>query len=201
MDDLSLVSELLLLLEQGGFVMPFLVVGLLGLWYGLGWRFLTLRRGDRRSVVALVALAEDDKLAPVGLLPHAVVAAVQASRRAGHPRARAEVALGPTRSALSQHRALVRVVVLLAPLAGLLGTVGGMIETFDSLAAMALFTQGGGIAGGIAEALVSTQMGLAVAVPGVILGRLLDRAEDQLQDELSQVVELCWSAEIHREAA
>ena len=36
--------------RQGGFVMPFLVAGLLALWYGLGWRMLTLRRGDRRPL-------------------------------------------------------------------------------------------------------------------------------------------------------
>jgi biopolymer transport protein ExbB len=71
---------------------------------------------------------------------------------------------------------MIRSIVVCAPLLGLLGTVSGMIETFDSMAEGALHTHGGGIAAGIAEALVSTELGLVVAVPGLLLGRLLDRA-------------------------
>ena len=62
---------------------------------------------------------------------------------------------------------------MVAPLAGLLGTVAGMIETFDSLGSMSLFSQSGGVAGGISQALISTQMGLAVAIPGLLAGRIL----------------------------
>ena len=79
--------------------------------------------------------------------------------------------------------------VAVAPLAGLLGTVTGMIETFRSLGEMELFTQGGGIAGGIGEALLTTQMGLAVAVPGIVLGRLLDRRQATLEDQLDRMVD------------
>ena len=77
--------------------------------------------------------------------------------------------------------------MVLAPLAGLLGTVTGMMETFDSLATMALFTQSGGVAGGISQALISTQMGLAVAIPGVIAGRLIDRKQSNLTTELEEL--------------
>jgi biopolymer transport protein ExbB len=61
-----------------------------------------------------------------------------------------------------------------------------MIETFDSLAEMSLFSQSGGIAGGISEALFTTQMGLIVAVPGVLLGRILDRRAERLAEEIEQ---------------
>ncbi len=87
--------------------------------------------------------------------------------------------------------------MVLAPLAGLLGTVTGMIETFRSLADMALFTQGGGIAGGIAEALLTTQMGLAVSVPGLVVGRALDRRESALQADLDLITELVCSRPLH----
>ncbi|MEE2836257.1 MAG: MotA/TolQ/ExbB proton channel family protein [Myxococcota bacterium] len=70
-----------------------------------------------------------------------------------------------------------------APLLGLLGTVTGMIETFDSLGEMAMHTQGGGIAGGISEALLSTQLGLCVAIPGLTLDRLLLRVEARFMRE------------------
>ena len=190
MGDLSPIATLADVMRQGGFVAPWLVIGLFALWYGLGWRALTLRRGTRKSVRALIVDAQDGILKPTGVLPTAVLIALRAAAEPGHRRGLVESALGEVRAVLGRHRTLVQTIVILAPLAGLLGTVTGMIETFDSLAEMALFTQSGGVAGGIAEALVSTQLGLAVAVPGVILGKLLDRAEDRLNDELDEFVEL-----------
>ena len=62
-----------------------------------------------------------------------------------------------------------------------------MIETFDSLGDMTLFSQSGGIAGGISQALFSTQMGLCVAIPGVVVGRLLDRRQHRFEEELDQI--------------
>ena len=58
--------------------------------------------------------------------------------------------------------------VSVAPLLGLLGTVLGMIKTFNGLSA------GGNsamdvIASGISEALVTTEMGLLIAIPGYVL--------------------------------
>lgn len=79
-----------------------------------------------------------------------------------------------------QYQPLINVLTAAAPLLGLLGTVIGMIETFDSLADMALFTQGGGIAAGISQALLTTQMGLMIAIPGLMAGRFLQRYEDKL---------------------
>lgn len=88
------------------------------------------------------------------------------------------------RSSLGRGRVLISAVVTVAPLLGLLGTVDGMIETFDSLGEMSLFSgRSGGVAGGIGRALVSTQIGLLVAVPGLLLGRMLNRREDFLAAE------------------
>jgi biopolymer transport protein ExbB len=55
-----------------------------------------------------------------------------------------------------------------APLLGLLGTVTGMIETFQSIT---LFGTGDPklMSGGISQALVTTELGLAVAIPMVLL--------------------------------
>jgi biopolymer transport protein ExbB len=88
---------------------------------------------------------------------------------------------------IGKYRSLVNGIVVAAPLLGLLGTVSGMVETFDSLAEMALFSQTGGIAGGISEALFSTQMGLAVAIPGMIAGRMLTRRQAKITLELAQI--------------
>ena len=69
-------------------------------------------------------------------------------------------------SHLNRFGSMILVIAAVAPLLGLLGTVGGMIETFSSIGQMALFAQSGGLAGGISEALLTTQMGLAAAIPG-----------------------------------
>lgn len=93
---------------------------------------------------------------------------------------------------------LIRVIVLIAPLLGLLGTVTGMIETFQSLSTMTLHSQSGGIAGGIAEALFTTQMGLTVAVPGLLANSFLNRKQHQIEQDLTQVKDLlCHNIEFN----
>ena len=70
-------------------------------------------------------------------------------------------------------------IVTIAPLLGLLGTVIGMIETFDSLQSQSMYTQSGGIAAGISQALITTEMGLLVAIPGLFVGRALNKKIDR----------------------
>lgn len=94
------------------------------------------------------------------------------------------------RNEMNHYRALVRSLVMVAPLLGLLGTVDGMIETFNSLGDMALFTQSGGIAGGISRALFTTQMGLAISIPGLLLGRIIDRRQFNINREIDQIKDL-----------
>ncbi len=64
------------------------------------------------------------------------------------------------------------VLAAVSPLLGLLGTVTGMISTFD------IITEFGTgdprmLSGGISEALVTTQLGLIVAIPLLLVGNLL----------------------------
>ncbi|MFT5684032.1 MAG: biopolymer transport protein ExbB [Myxococcota bacterium] len=69
------------------------------------------------------------------------------------------------------------IVAAVAPLLGLLGTVTGMIATFE------IITEFGTgdprmLSGGISEALITTQMGLIVAIPAVLLGNTLKGQAD-----------------------
>ena len=72
-----------------------------------------------------------------------------------------------------------------APLMGLLGTVSGMITTFDVIS---VFGTGNAraMAAGISEALITTQAGLVVAVPGLILGALLHRRAEQIKERMQR---------------
>jgi biopolymer transport protein ExbB len=63
---------------------------------------------------------------------------------------------------------LIKVISVVAPLMGLLGTVTGMIKTFQ---AITLYGTGDPklMAGGISQALVTTVLGLTVAIPTTLL--------------------------------
>lgn len=186
------MAEVLDILDKGGFVAPPLVLGALVLWWAIGWRWFTLRDAGHPTAVAALAAARTGKAR--GLLGEAAAHALDALGRP-HQRAHLEGVIAPVRAELGRHATLIRTVVVLAPLAGLLGTVTGMIETFESLADMALFSRSGGIAGGISEALFSTQMGLVVSVPGLVLGRMLDARQHRLEDQLDELLELVAAEE------
>jgi biopolymer transport protein ExbB len=82
-----------------------------------------------------------------------------------------EIVLRET-SKLEAYLWVVKTVSVVAPLLGLLGTVTGMIQTFQ---AITLFGAGDPkmMAGGISEALVTTMLGLTTAIPLVLLYDLL----------------------------
>lgn len=69
---------------------------------------------------------------------------------------------------------VIAVTAATAPLLGLLGTVSGMIRTFNLIT---LFGSGDPkpLAGGISEALITTLFGLVVAIPALILHAFLSR--------------------------
>ncbi|MDY6973831.1 MAG: MotA/TolQ/ExbB proton channel family protein [Thermodesulfobacteriota bacterium] len=60
----------------------------------------------------------------------------------------------------------------LTPLMGLLGTVSGMIKTFDAISAQGIGNPAP-LAGGIAEALITTAAGLCIAIPSLVCYRFL----------------------------
>ncbi len=88
---------------------------------------------------------------------------------------------------LEQGLALIKLLAATAPLLGLLGTVTGMIATFQSIS---LFGTGDPklMASGISQALVTTMLGLCVAIPLLFLHSLVasrSRILVQILDEQS----------------
>lgn len=73
----------------------------------------------------------------------------------------------------------------IAPLLGLLGTVGGMIKTFNVIAE---FGTGNAkaLAGGISEALLTTQTGLVIAVPGLFMATFLVRRSNGVLERMQR---------------
>jgi len=92
---------------------------------------------------------------------------------------RASEALLEQMPLLERSTALLGVLVTVAPLLGLLGTVTGMISTFDVIT-----THGTGnprlLSQGISEALITTELGLAVAIPLLLAKSFFVRWADRL---------------------
>jgi biopolymer transport protein ExbB len=70
--------------------------------------------------------------------------------------------------AMDKHLWVLDTAVTLNPLMGLLGTIFGMIKTFDVLGGDGLGAGAKAVTGGIGEALVATGIGLFIAIVGLI---------------------------------
>ncbi len=99
--------------------------------------------------------------------------------------ARLEEAILEQTPRLERSLALLGIFAAVAPLLGLLGTVVGMIDTFQSIT---LFGAGDPrvMSDGISQALVTTQLGLSVAIPIVLLHSLLSSKSGRLLHTLEE---------------
>ncbi|MEA2109836.1 MAG: MotA/TolQ/ExbB proton channel family protein [Pseudomonadota bacterium] len=88
-------------------------------------------------------------------------------------------------SRLSRNINVIYVLASIAPLLGLLGTVGGMISTFD---AIAMYGTGNAraMAQGISAALITTQSGLFVSIPGLFMASFLHRRIGRIAQQLDE---------------
>lgn len=186
--------------EAGGWVMPPLLLATVVLWYAIGYRVGALKRGTPRGARTLIyRMAAGKESAGDGVLLRAARKGMELRTHGYQPlRPYLDDAFFDEERALRKLNTLVLTTVLVAPLLGLLGTVIGMIETFDSLGDMSLFSQSGGIAGGISQALFTTQMGLAVAIPGLIVNGALNRKAQEMQLELAQMKDFLCTADALR---
>lgn len=156
-------------LRQGGWIMLPLGAVSVTMWTLIidRWRAFESLKGDRLS----------------GLL-------VRDFRQleSGHPQLDADIlrqcslTLG---RGLDHRLALIAVLAAIAPLLGLLGTVLGMIETFNVIS---VFGTGNAraMAGGISVALITTQAGLLVAIPGLIMSNRLGQKATGLRTALEE---------------
>jgi biopolymer transport protein ExbB len=90
---------------------------------------------------------------------------------------------------LTRSLATIAVLAAVAPLMGLLGTVLGMIQTFDVIS---VFGTGNAkaMASGISVALVTTQTGLLIAIPGLFLSGILNRRSLRMSTQMDADVNI-----------
>lgn len=95
-------------------------------------------------------------------------------------------------------------IAAISPLLGLLGTVVGMIKTFNAITSVGVGNPAA-LAGGIAEALITTAAGLCVAIPALIAYRYLrgkvDELVIQMEKEAIKLVQAMEGRRIHEDLA
>ncbi len=102
-------------------------------------------------------------------------------------------------AAIDRRLLVLNTLVAAAPLAGLLGTVMGMLAMFSGL------SQGKGAAGmqrvaaGMQEALITTQTGLTIALPGLFVALVIKSRRDRIRGALVRLESLILSTKFHRE--
>ncbi len=168
--------------QQGGYVgYTIIAMGLVGLVIAL-WRLLVLHR-IRRGVRLQLGREQVDTGNPLGR----ILAAYDANRDSGLDALslKLDEAILRETPVLERYQGIIKVFAALAPLLGLLGTVVGMILTFQQLT---LFGTGDPklMAGGISQALMTTVLGLIVAIPLVLLHSLVASTSRGLGEVLEE---------------
>jgi len=176
-------------IDQGG-VIGYLIIaiGILGVLLA-SWRFVDLTAESRRMRKQLQDLANP-------LMDNALGRILLSCKQEDELDIEAlELKMGESVlrevPRINRHLPLLKIIAAVAPLMGLLGTVTGMIITFQ---AITLFGAGDPrlMAGGISQALITTVLGLSVAIPTLLLHNVVhSRARamtDILQHEAIAVV-------------
>ena len=82
---------------------------------------------------------------------------------------------------------IIDLIVTIAPLVGLLGTVLGMIEAFQALQDSGAQADPSALAGGIWEALLTTAAGMGIAIPASILLSWYDSVVENVQADIENL--------------
>ena len=105
---------------------------------------------------------------------------------------RARVFLQP----LHDHLPTIEIIYYVAPLLGLLGTVTGIIATFQALETTGGANDAAKLAGGIWEALLCTGVGLSMAIPFAILHSLLETRLSHIVAGIEDIIARVFTTEL-----
>lgn len=162
------------LMDRGGPVMwPLLALSVLAvmLSFERAWFYIQLNSGGRLGRVRRMAsaLRQQDRVAAKSLAEadqsvygRVVLAMVEDS--SGNTEAAAAEAIDHERRLLERYMTTLSTIITAAPMLGILGTVLGIISSFEILGSDPTATDPSKVSLGIAEALITTATGLVVAL-------------------------------------
>ncbi len=183
--------------ERGGPLMyPILFCSVIG-WAIFLERVRTFRKirlGMQPLVIEVERLVNKEQTAeamercresgsPLAKILSAALGQAGASRR--HIKTIAEEVGDRESVALQRYLGLLGTIANISPLLGLLGTVLGMIDAFNVIAAQGTGTPAT-LGGGISEALITTAAGLSVAVPMILAHRYLSSRAEKLTLDMEE---------------
>lgn len=157
-----------------------------------------VRSGAAQRQEALVRWANDDKDAAIAMLAGGRAPADRVAHYALKstlnrlPRKPLEAELMRRGNSeveqMNRHIRILELVAMIAPLLGLLGTVTGMIQSFQELELAQGAANASVLAGGIWQALLTTAAGLVVAIPAAIGATLLSARIESAAHEIETAV-------------
>lgn len=185
------------LLALGPFLYPLGLCSIIVVWFSIE-RLVALRRGrviPRPFVKRFFEHLEQGKVDAKGAIKvceenNSPIAAIFASglKKWGKPSVEVEQAIidGGERQLgqLRKHLRVLNGAATVAPLLGLLGTVVGMIDSFNSIATKQAMGKSEELAAGIGLALLTTAVGLMIAIPALIMYMYLSGRVDGLVMEM-----------------
>lgn len=187
---MEVIRTTFLYLRQGGWIMIPLAIASIVLWTLMLERLAylrTLRRQDLTIDDAMRAVRGGaSSVEGEGLRARLVRSFLE--RRSEFARLNVDIlrrCAMKEQPGLGRFLAMIGVLVAVAPLLGLLGTVLGMIETFHVIS---VFGTGNAnaMANGISVALITTEAGLLIAVPGLLLSGILMQQSSRLRTQLEE---------------
>lgn len=171
-------------IKQGGVIgYIILIMGAIGFIYAV-FRLVTLM-GTAKEMEAQISREKADSGNPLGRIFIAAQQDDAASMENENLELLLDEAITREIPALERGLPMIKLLAAVAPLLGLLGTVTGMIATFQSIS---LFGTGDPklMANGISQALVTTMLGLCIAIPLLFLHSIVaarSRTLIQILDE------------------
>jgi len=154
--DLEAIRAVRDFVEQGGnvlLVIAFVTAVMWTLIYERFWYFRVRHRGERERIRVLWR--------------------ARAEHSSWHAHQIRRMLLSQVRQKLQQRLGPIETIVKLCPMLGLLGTVTGMIEVFDVMAAGSGNARG--MAGGVSKATLPTMAGMVAALSGMLFSIQLRR--------------------------
>jgi biopolymer transport protein ExbB len=164
------MSEVVGIIIKGGIVMvPLLACSLISLALTIERFFFWTKINSQQTVQNMLGLAEQAEFEKAMMLgkesqhPIARVLVAGLAHRNPAPAKAMEAAAQTQIPILKKRLGTLDTIITLAPLLGLLGTVVGMIGSFDIMSEAGM-GQPHAITGGVAEALIATATGLLIAI-------------------------------------
>ena len=165
-----------------------------GLWKF--WHFIKLGAWNRKQADEILKLWLEKKIEPSDINPRNIRAKILAqtilvisNQNYTNDMVREECVRLANKNLNEARRGLriIDLIITIAPLVGLLGTVLGMIEAFQALQDSGAQADPSALAGGIWEALLTTAAGMGIAIPASILLSWYDSVVSNVQADIENL--------------